>query len=266
MTGFMRKALFLILIVSLAACAKPKRTIPPAQPVPAIAKLLERLEPEKSKVFSLEGRMSIKINSPSGKNSSTQLILLQRPSSIRLDAVTPFGQPVLTLSTNGETMDIYYHSKKRFFSGDARSRSLSAIFPVSLSIKDLTLILSGQIPLIEFDKNSLRAEIEDGRYLLTMNRDGIREELYFDMETLDLVEGIIYGPGGETVLAVSMGKYKTFDNIRLPTKIKTSLPLENYKMETNYSEISPNSIFPGELFALQPPEGVEIENLDSLNF
>ncbi len=266
MTGFIRKTLFLLLIISLAACAKPKRTIPPAPSLPAIAKLLERLEPEKSKIFSIEGRMSIKINSPSGKNSSTQLILLQRPSSIRLDAVTPFGRPVLTLSTNGETMDVFYHRKNRFFSGDARSRNLSAIFPASLSIKDLTLILSGQIPLIEFDEDSLRAEIENGRYLLTMARDGIREEFYYDMETLDPLEGAIYGPGGETVLAVSMGKYKAFDNLGLPTRIKISLPHENYIMEINYSEISPNNVLPEKLFALKPPEGVEIEHLDRLNF
>jgi len=265
-TGLPAKALFLILIISMTACAKPKRTIPPAGPAPTIAKLMERLEPAKSKVFSLEGRMSIKISSPSGKNSSTQLILLQRPSSIRLDALTPFGNPVLTLSTNGDTIDILHHKTKRFFSGDAGNRHVSAIFPASLSIKDLALILSGQIPLIKADEGNLKVETKDGRYLLTMLRDGIREEIYCDMETLDPLEGVIYGPGGETVLAVSMKKYKVFDGLRLPTSIKTSHPLENYTMEINYSDISPNSVFPGELFALKPPEGVEIEQLDRLNF
>lgn len=266
MNALLGKALGLLLVLSLAACAKPGRTIPPAPPTPAIEKFMERLEPEKSKVFSLEGRMSIKINSPSGKNSSTQLILLQRPSSIRLDAVTPFGSPVLTLSTNGDTIDILYHKKKRFFTGDARSRNVSAIFPATLSIKDLTLILSGQIPLIGFDRDSLKTRIEDGRYRITMLGDGIKEEIYCDMETLDPLEGVIYGPGGETVLAVSMGKYKVFDNLRLPTRIKTSLPLESYTMEVSYSNLSPNSILPGELFVVKPPQGVEIEELESLNF
>jgi len=265
-TGALPKALILFLIIPLAACAKPGRTIPPARPVPAVAKFLERLDPEKSRISSLEGRMTMKISSPSGKNSSSQLVLLQRPSSIRLDAVTPFGRPVLTMSTNGETIDIFYHSKNRFFSGDARNRSISAIFPASLSIKDLTLILSGQIPLIEFDKDSPRAGIDDGRYRLTMASNGIREEIYCDMETLDPLEGVIYGPGGETVLAVSMREYKAFDDVRLPTRIKTSLPLENYTMEINYSELTPNSVLPGEVFALQPPEGVEVERLETLNF
>jgi len=262
----MAKTLALFLIIPLAACATPKRTIPRAHPVPAVAKFLERLDPERSKVFSLEGRISTKINSPSGKNSSTQLILLKRPSSIRLDAVTPFGNPVITMSTNGETIDIFYHSKNRFFSGDARKRGLSSIFPASLSIKDLTLILSGHIPLIDFDKDSMRAQIEEGRYLFTMARDGIREEIYCDMETLDPLEGVIYGPGGETVLAVYMERYEAFDDARLPAKIGISLPLENYKMEIKYSEITPNSVLPEELFALMPPEGVEIEQLDRLNF
>lgn len=265
--SFSRK--FLILgILLMASCTLPGRRVatitPPAPPSGNV--LLDILKKRNGAVSSLEGKINSRIVSRGGKSSSTQLIILKRPFSLRLDALTPFGNPALTMTTDGERVSLYYHSKRRFFSGNADSRNISRIFPTSLSLGDLTLILTGGIPVIDFDRDTVAVGTKDGRYCLTLRDDQIMEDICFDVTTMEPLGGVIYDKEGRTILSITLEDYRDAGGIRMPARIKTSLPLENYTMDVRYTEMSVNGFAEESLFALQPPEGVTAENLDNLIF
>jgi len=264
MPDFFRKA-FLLFIVIIPACTLPKKTLPPVSERPGTEVLINIIERKNSDVTSLEGRMSSKIIGSKGKNSSRQLILLKKPSYLRLDTLTPFGQPALTMTTNGERIDFLYHSKRRFFSGMANGHNISGILPSSLNFRDITLILTGGIPLIDYTKKEAAVDIVDDYYRLTLTKGDIRQEILYSIDSMDVRESTIYGPGNKVLLAIAMNKYIERGKVRLPMKIKTLLPLENYRMEVKYSDVNINGPLGPELFVLNPPEGVTVEALDRLH-
>ncbi|MBE9502815.1 MAG: DUF4292 domain-containing protein [Proteobacteria bacterium] len=210
--------------------------------------------------------MSSKIKNEGEKRSSTQLILLKKPAFLRLDALTPFGQPALTVATDGDMIFLYHHTKRRYFAGMAKSHHLSNILPTSLSMTDLTLILSGGIPIIDFDDSMSSVDRGDDRYLLTVRKGGLREEILFHEMTLEPMEVIIYDLEDKVILSIFMDGFKTFETMRRPTKIKIILPGESYTLEVKYLDMIFNSIVGTDFFNLEPPEGILVENLNNHMF
>lgn len=264
MPVFRRRHILLVLPLFSACTLLPQKYI--SVPPPSAERLLRIVEERNNGITSLEGRMSSKVRNAKGKSSSTQLILIKKPAYLRLDALTPFGQPALTMATDGEQMALFYHSKRRFFSGPANGRQLSGILPASLSLEEVTLILSGGVPLIDYEPARVFADVtEDHYYRLTLLKEGVREEIIYTHDTLDIVESRLIGPGEKIIMSISMNKYKEVGEKRLPMKIKADLYLENYTMEISYSEISVNGPLEVGAFTLKPPKGVIVEGLDSLN-
>ena len=259
--------MLLIIIVALfQACTFSQKHVTITTPSPDAKTLLRIIDIQNSAVSSLEGRMSSKIENAEGKSSSTQLILIKKPAYLRLDALTPFGQPALTVATDGDMIFLYHHTKRRYFAGMAKSHHLSNILPPSLSMTDLALILSGGIPMIDFDHSRSTVESRDDRYLLTLRKGRLKEEVLFHETTLEPREVIIYDQEDKVILSVFLDGFKTFETMRRPTKIKTILPEENYTLEVTYSDMTINNIEGTGFFELEPPEGISVENLNSHMF
>ena len=260
------KIWIIIFITLLPACTFHKKPSLVQLPFPEVAELLQNIDRQNSNVKSLEGRMSSKIENSYGRSSTTQLILLKKPAFLRLDALTPFGQPAVTVSTDGEMIFLYNHSKRRYFTGMARSHHLFSLLPPMLSVKDLTLILTGGIPIIDYEESRVTVDKVKGYYILILTKGERREEIYYDFTNLDPAKAIIYDGINKIILSLSMDEYENFDGERVPTIIKIVLPAENYELEVNYSQINLNTIEETSYFALNPPEGVIIENLNGHMF
>lgn len=255
--------------VFLSACAivrEPAPPIPLQAVKPEAEYLLALLEKRNEAVRTLEGKLHNKIINSTGKKASSQLILLKKPSSLRIDVLTPFGNPALTLVTDGERVDLHYHSKNRFFSGLAGSRRLARMLASNLAVKDLVVILSGEIPLIDFDNDKTTVNIEGRLFKLGLENSGAREEIFFEPSGMHPVKGIIYGPEDKTVLSVTLEDYKEVEGTGFPMSIDLSIPAENYEMKIKYESVVFNEYTGSEAFDLIPPEGVLIENFDYLNF
>lgn len=260
---------FLFCLLFLPSCALfPKPPVTPATPLRFYSheELLGVLDKRSSAIKSIEGRISSKIIVDSDSNSSRQLLVLKKPSFIRMDFLTPFGSPVLTMATDGEFIDLQYHSENRFFSGQANSRNLAVLLLSSLSLKDLMAILSGEIPLIAFDKEKSTVKVEKEGYRLTIENGRVKEEILFEPKELYPLEGTIFGMENRILLSVRMDNYKKVKGIDFPASIDLAIPIENYEMKIRYMDITLNDYTGINAFQLSPPEGTVIENLDSLNF
>ena len=263
------KCLLLLSVISLPACTLfPKTAAPPTLTIKQYThtELLQALKSRSRTVESIEGRITSKIIVNGDSNASKQLLVLKKPSFIRMDVLTPFGSPALTMATDGEFLDLQYHSENRFFSGQANGRNLSGLLSSSLNIKDLTEILSGTIPLISFDKEKSTVRLEKEGYRLTVENGSARQEILLESNGLYPMEGIIYGAKNKVLLTVRMDKYKKLKDIEFPMSIDLSIPLENYEMRIRYLDVALNEYTGMNAFQLNPPEGTLIENLDNINF
>lgn len=263
------KCFLLLSLFFLPSCTLlPLKTSAPLLPAKEYShrELLDFLKSRSSLIESIEGRISSKITVNGDSNASRQLLVLKKPSYIRMDILTPFGSPALTLATDGEFLDLQYHSENRFFSGQANGRNLSGLLSSSLNIKDLAVVLSGGIPLISFDEEKSFVKIEKDGYRLTVKNGSAKQEILLEAGHLYPMEGTIYGNDDKVLLSIRMNNYKKVKNIEFPTSIDLAIPLENYEMKISYLDVALNEYTGMNAFELNPPEGTLIENLDRINF
>ena len=262
------KKLLIFLIIFLSACASPpKRYIPsPPDRLYSQQELLSILEIRNKAVNSIEGKLSSSIISGGENRKTTELILIKKPQHLRMDILSPFGSPVLTMATNGEDINLQYHSRNRFFSGKAGDPNMAAILSPSLNIEELVLILTGGIPLITFDESKSTSTWEREGYRLSLQNETTRQDILFDGKGLYPLTSTIYDRQERTLLSVTMGKYKGVDGFDFPSTINLFMPLEDYEMKVRYSRVALNENLELEAFSLSPPEGVFIESLEGLSF
>ncbi len=261
------KTFLVATLILLSGCALQKeKTLKTVQlPLRTPDELLTLIEERNSFTKTLEGRLSSKIVTVRGKKSSTQLILLRKPSLLRIDVLTPFGSPALSMTTDGSDVSLHYHSKKRFFSGDLKSSKLSTLFASTLDMKDLATILGGGIPLISHKQGETTVSADGNVYRLDIKNGSAREEIFFEAENLAPTRGVIYDANGNIVLLLKMSKHKEVQGLSFPMKMALSLPIENYEMKISYSTVALNDYTGMDAFRLAAPEGTVIEDVAALN-
>lgn len=262
------KRFLIVLIILLSACASPSKrlTISPPDRLYSKHELLSILEIRNKAVNSIEGKLSSRIISGGESRKTSELILIKKPYHLRMDILSPFGSPLLTMATNGEDINLQYHSKNRFFSGKAGDPNMATILSPSLNIEELALILTGGIPLIKFDESKSEAIWEEKGYRLSLQNETTRQDILFDDKGLYPLTSIIYDRQERALLSLTMGQYKTVDGFEFPSTIDLFMPLEDYEMKVKYSRLSINENLELEAFSISPPEGVFVEGLQGLNF
>ena len=262
------KKLLIFLIIILSACASPQKRPTPSPPDRLYSKqeLLSILEFRNKAVNSIEGKLSSRIISGGENRKTTELILIKKPQHLRMDILSPFGSPVLTMATNGEDINLQYHSRNRFFSGKAGDPNMAAILSPSLNIEELVLILTGGIPLIKFDTSKSTSTWEREGYRLSLQNETTRQDILFDDKDLYPLTSVIYDRQETTLLSVTMGKYKKIDGFDFPSTIDLFMPMEDYEMKVKYSQVTLNEDLKLEAFNINPPEGILVEGLQGLNF
>ena len=99
----MRRAAELLLPVLLATACATVPSPPPRLPIPpaSVAPLLERVRVEGEQRTSIRGLARVKVDSPEGSGRLREVIVLERPASVRLETLNLFGQTQALLITNG---------------------------------------------------------------------------------------------------------------------------------------------------------------------
>lgn len=260
--------LLIYLIILLSACASPQKRFTPSPPERLYSKqeLLSILKLRNKAVNSIEGKVSSRIKNGGKNRKTTELILIKKPQHLRMDILSPFGSPVLTMATNGDNLNLQYHSKNRFFSGKVGDPNVAAILSPSLNIEEFILILTGGIPMIKFDTLKSSATWESEGYRLSLQNDAARQDIFFDDKGLYPVKSIIYGHQGTTLLSITMSKYEEVNKFNFPSVIEFFLPLEDYEMKVKYSRMTLNESLKLEAFNINPPEGVFVEGFKNLDF
>lgn len=262
------KKLLLFLIILLSACASPPKrsVISPPDRLYSKQELLSILESRNRAVNSIEGKLSSRIRIAGESKKTTELILIKKPYHLRMDILSPFGSPLLTLATDGEEINLQYHAKNRFFSGKAGEPNMAAILSPSLNIEELVLILTGGIPLIKFDESKSEVLWEEKGYRLSLQNNAARQDIIFDDKALYPTKSIIYDQQGTILLSLKMSNYTKSSSLNFPSSIEIFIPLEDYEMKVHYSHITLNETLGLEPFNITPPDGVLIEGFQKLNF
>lgn len=205
-------------------------------------RLTNKLEANRRKIKTFEGNGTITVNSPF-ENSATFRVILQKPDSIYLTIMGPFGIE-LAQALVTKTKFIFYDAlQNTAYTGDVNSNALQSIFRINLTFEDLLDAFVGSVNLTN---NLYRPPdnyfVEGDKYVLTYyDSTRVNKTVYkVDVRQLGITEYQLFDLDENMTL---LGKYNDFElleNVAVPYKINIENKIDEQKINIEYKKITVN--------------------------
>lgn len=247
--------LVLLLLLWAGGCAP--RPQPVWEELPSSEQLLARLAQHSGRYQTLDAAAKVSLTLNERYFSSRQFLALQRPDLLRTDILSGFGQLLLQLATDGETLWVFRHDSVpgRFYRGPATRENLARFLRLPLRAEELLRLLLYDPPLQAFAQS--RVELSDAGLRLILDSGRQRQILAFDRR-LRLI-GSRYLVAGDLQLEVEYADFS--DQQEFPGAITLTLPAAAIRAKLILSDLSLNQPLPVERFKLAAPQGITVEQI-----
>jgi len=206
-------------------------------------RLTNKLEANRRKIKNFEGSGTIFVSTSSMDNSATFRIVLQKPDSIYLTIMGPFGIELAQALVTKEKFTFYDALKNTAYVGSVNSNALQSIFRINLSFEDLLDAFVGSVNLTN---NLYRAPdnyfVEDDRYVLTyLDFARTNKTIYrVDVRQLGITDYQLFGLDEALMLQGKYSDFELLENVAVPYKIAIENKTDDQKISIDYKKINVN--------------------------
>jgi hypothetical protein len=191
-------------------------------------------------------------------------VFMQRPASIRFDAMSPADTPLAILTADSHSFSLLDTAEDAFFTGPPSDCNVARLLNIPLPPSAVADILTGTPPLIEADDRHLSYKLK-GYHILTLRQGGVEQKVQ-----------IVSGKLGTSALrsVVWMGEQVIYDlrflhrspvgpkGPALPRSIRFSMPQRSTTVELTYRDIEIDPEIPDAAFHQEPPPGIPVHYVD----
>ncbi len=250
-----------MVVVALTLLGCPGRYARPddfsADPAPFFEALAKRSEAVKS----LTAQLGLEVWSGDDRVRLRQLVALRRPDHLRIDSLSPFDQPLSTLVSDGERLEIYSLEEKRFYVGRASPSNLARLIPIELAPDELVALLRGDVPVTQHEEVAVSWDDDQGWYQLDLSGPEARQRVHFEAKTWHVMA--VQAWRGDTVRYIArFAEYVGEGHAAIPTRMRFEVPSESLRVDVEVRDHRLNPNLPDAAFDLEPPRGVPVESLD----
>lgn len=139
------KLLLLCAGILLAGCATTRPPSPPSPPSPEALRVFQTLAARWKQFEDLKGVVEITLSRDRTVQRFDGVLLLKAPSSIRFEALSPFGQPFLYLISSGDGFTYYNVLENRALVGSNSADTAKRWLGIPLTGEELTGLLAGYV-------------------------------------------------------------------------------------------------------------------------
>ncbi len=267
----MRQLWIVILIFVLSSCPNKCPINLFTDPTAAI----ENHEAMRRAIRAIRAEARVDQRGKEGRVRGTVLMFVEHDNRVRFDVMTQFG-PAAILTSNGERFAYSDLRKNRFIEGLTCPENIRRLLGISLSARQITLLLLGKTPVIENATSDIVCT-SDGFYRITfITVDGFRQEV--DLEPYDsdidappakqrlrLLRSEVIGPKGQSKWRVTYDDYSAIaiDNtkIDMPFRVRIEQPAIGTDTLVRFKKIDLNPKIPSKAFSQEPRAGMECEEV-----
>jgi hypothetical protein len=251
-------ALVTALLLCATACATrtPVLTLAPDDPQPRL--LLANWIESVGERRALRGQARLAVDREDGTIHlrGKQLLLLKKPSSLRVEILGFLNQSQAVLVTDGDRFEVYRAHDHSYESGQVDDSLLWNEAGISLSPEEAVSVLLGA-PTFEPGLSPAGAVRDgDGRIRIDLtDADGVvRQRVTFDpagpLHGFELLE-----TSGETVWIAQFREYRDVGGVSFAHAISLDVAAGKTHAEISFRDLELNPALPAELFQLRLPAG-----------
>lgn len=259
-----RPLLPIVALVFTAACGVTQKPIlyPAPAHLPTAAELTSSLTQRREQLHSLRALARLRYTDPKESNSSRQALIVERPGRVRVEVLSLMGAAFL-LTADDTTLVAYVPGERTVYRGTASPENLWRYTRLWMPVRDLVDVVLGTPDVSADATGNVTFEPESGRIRLQHIADEGEAAVWFSTDGLP-VAAERRSRNGVVLWQTRYGGYEAHDGITVATQIALELPRFSRTMELSLAEIELNPKLDSRLFALQPPQGSQVVNLDQV--
>jgi len=233
--------MLLNILLVLPGCV-PSKPIDEVEILPS-ERLINKLEVNRRRIKSFEGTGTINVKANGMNQSASFRIVLQKPDSLYLTIMGPFGIELAQAVVTNNNFIFYDALHNTAYQGEVDSDILQEIFKINLSFGELMDAFIGSVNLTEnLYQPPTDYNIDYDKYVLTYIEPETNHKTIYrvDIRELGITDYYVFDGGGSELLE---GKYSNFDfheNVAVPYKIEIQNKEENQRIDIEYKNISVN--------------------------
>lgn len=206
-------------------------------------RLINKLEVNRRRIKNFEGNGTILVRNSQMNNSASFSVVLQKPDSIYLTILGPFGIELAQALVTKSNFIFYDALKNIVYEGKVDDEVLRDIFRIDLSFNELLDAFIGSVNLTNnLYKQPTNYEVVYDKYLITyVDSTSFKTSQYkVDVRELGITEYLLIDRKGEVTIE---GKYSDFgiiEGVAVPYKIELQNKKENQLVIVEYKNMSAN--------------------------
>ncbi len=271
---FQKNFLFLFLLMSLVSCSMDNLFQDGVEFFPEKKVILKKIKSERA-IQSFRSLVSFEIFFPETKNrknffhkeigfeensfSGDAFFVWQKPSSFRMEILSPFGNPYFSVLAKDKSLKIFHISKQKLYVGRFNKKTIENLFGIPIELDILIEILSVIKP--KFDSKFYRFDKKKGIFFPRKKELGDSKTFWISKTSLmpKKVEILLSGQK----LYVRYDSYKKISGVYFPKSISIMNPSTKAYLKIKIGE-SDNLIFNSiqrNTFVMNVPSNTSIYHL-----
>ncbi len=246
----------LLLVVLAAGCPALPPAPPPVAPL-APEDVAARLRSRHQALQSFHAKGRVTLLSQERNYSGTGLLAGRLPSTLKVDILDFLGRSLLSFSSDGQEVRVFFPKEGKLFHGPASPRNLAAFIPPALTLPQTLRLLVGALPLNNGPPQGGEFDAAQGLYRLEWRapNGAVQERLWVAAQELRPVKGEWYGEDGKVRFSFELGEYGSLPG-PLPAKITVYTVIPKVELRLVYKEMEVNPPLKAGDLVLQAPPGV----------
>ncbi|MEE2757089.1 MAG: DUF4292 domain-containing protein [Myxococcota bacterium] len=241
-----------LIIMGCGGFPKPRNAL--NEPGP----LLTSIDRRDAALRSLTAELDVEIWQRGERVKLRQYLAADDQGRLRIEVISPFGNPLMTLASDGSRLMIFDSKEGRFFLGPVTQTALSRLLPVPMSPPELASLLRGAIPRIRAEQTKLHWDSKTGRYRVHLTSEALMQMIHFEPEYYRVTR-LETRLNGRVLYKVRMGDYSGTGDDVIPRRVRFEVPDEDLSIDMTIKDSSLNPRLASEVFTLSPPRGIVVE-------
>jgi hypothetical protein len=243
-------------LLLLFACARPAVVAGPP-PDPGALYIQAKKVHAVPETVSADARAFVE--APRNGGRYTLHIFVRRPASLRMEALTPTGDPAAVLVADQGNFALLDLRENVFYRGPATPENLSRLIPAPLRADELVALVAGDIPELPGSRPESARRTGEG-YELLLSSGRMRQEVTLggDLRVLRVRR---LDAGGKLIWAVGLDEHDDTSGAQVPRLIHLDAPTGKTTVDLRLRNVLTGKPPPSGAFLLGAPPGMRVEEV-----